>query len=80
MRATNLKCPTGFPGELCLDPQFVNEPTGQGPNFTELQLDNFNFTPTSGSPAKGAGLSLPAVTIDFNGQVRTSPLTIGAQN
>jgi hypothetical protein len=80
MRPTSFKCPTGFPGELCTDPQFVNEPTGQGPNFTELQLDNFNFTPTSASPAKAAGLSVPAVTTDFNGQVRISPLTIGAQN
>jgi hypothetical protein len=51
MRPTSFKCPTGFPGELCIDPQFVNEPTGQGANFTELQLDNFNFTPTAGSPA-----------------------------
>ena len=80
MRPTSFKCPTGFPGELCIDPQFVNEPTGQGANFTELQLDNFNFTPTAGSPAKAAGLSLPAVTTDFNGQGRTNPPTIGAQN
>jgi hypothetical protein len=81
MRPTSFNCPTGFPGELCIDPGFANEPSGQGANFTELQLDNFNFTPSSGSPATGAGLSItsvPSLLLDYNGVTRSNPPSIGA--
>jgi hypothetical protein len=81
MRATSFSCPTGSPAEICTDPLLVNEPTGQGANFTELQLDNFNFTPSSGSPAVGAGLSIasvPSLLLDYNGLTRPDPPAIGA--
>jgi hypothetical protein len=81
MRSTSFNCPTGYPGEVCTDPLLVNEPAGQGPNFTELQLDNFNLTPSSGSPALGAGLSIasvPSLLLDYNGLTRPNPPSIGA--
>jgi hypothetical protein len=81
MRSTSFNCPTGYPAELCTDPLFANEPTGQGANFTELQLENFNFNLSSGSPAKGAGLSIsgvPNLLLDYNGVNRSNPPSIGA--
>ena len=72
----NFNCPTGYPNEYCTDPLLVNEPVWSG----ESSLDNFNFNLTPGSPAKGAGISLPGVTTDYNGQVRTNPPSIGAYN
>jgi hypothetical protein len=72
----NFTCPTGNPNEYCTDPLLVNEPVWSG----ESSLDNFNFNLTPGSPAKGTGISLPAVTKDYNGQVRTNPPSIGAYN
>ena len=70
----NTTCPTGNPAEYCSNPLFVNQPVFTG----ESSLDNFNFNLTSGSPAKGAGLSLPQVTLDYNGLVRGNPPSIGA--
>jgi len=72
----NFTCPTGYPNEYCSDPLLVNEPVWSG----ESSLDDFNFNLTPGSPAKGAGISLPGVTTDYNGQVRTNPPSIGAYN
>jgi hypothetical protein len=72
----NFSCPTGYPNEYCTDPLLVNEPVWAG----ESSLDNFNFNLTPGSPAKGAGMSIPSVTTDYNGQVRTNPPSIGAYN
>jgi hypothetical protein len=82
IRANNLyfgighgfSCPTGFPAEQCQDPLFVGEPV-----FTkESDLDNFNFKITPGSPAVGAGLSLPSLTLDYSGASRPNPPSIGA--
>ena len=81
MRSTSFSCPTGYPNEVCTDPLLVNEPTGRGANFVETELDNFNLTPTSGSPAVGAGLSItgvPSLLLDYNGLTRPSPPSIGA--
>ncbi len=68
-------------GELCQDPLLVNEPTGQAANFVETELDNFNFAPTPGSPAIGAGLAItgvPSLLLDYNGLTRPVPPSIGA--
>ena len=41
-----MKCPTGFPGEKCADPKFVDEP-----HFSKEQdLDHFNFHLSTSSP------------------------------
>ena len=83
MRATSFSCPTGFPGEFCGDPLLVNEPTGQGPNFVSTELDNFNFAPSAGSPAMGAGAvisGVPNLLLDYNGLTRPNPPSIGAQD
>jgi Putative Ig domain len=71
-------CPTGFPGEICQDPLFVNEPTGNSSAFVESELDNFNFNITSGSPAVGAGSYIPSLTLDYSGLHRSNPPSIGA--
>jgi hypothetical protein len=76
MNPGHFTCPTGYPGESCANPLLVNQPT-----FTsEQSLDNFNFQISPGSPAKGAGISLPSVITDFTGQNRTNPPSIGAYN
>jgi hypothetical protein len=67
-------CSTGFPGESCGDPLFTGQPTFTG----EASLDNFNFQLTSGSPAIGSGVFLPAVTLDYSGATRPNPPSIGA--
>jgi hypothetical protein len=76
MNPGHFTCPTGYTGESCANPLLVNQPT-----FTsEQSLDNFNFEISPGSPAKGAGVSLPNVTTDYSGQSRTNPPSIGAYN
>lgn len=67
-------CPTGYPNELCGSPQFVNQPVWTG----EQSLDNFDFHLTNGSPAIGAGLPVPGITLDFSGLTRGNPPAIGA--
>jgi hypothetical protein len=71
-------CPTSYPGEICTSPLLVGQPLGNGANFVESELDNFNFNLTPGSPAIGAGLHLPNVTVDYTGQTRGNPPSIGA--
>ena len=78
IRPTNFICPTGIPSEMCADPLFVNEPTGRGGNFVESELDNFNFNISPGSPAVGAGLYIPSLTLDYSGATRPNPPSIGA--
>ncbi len=70
----NTDCPTGNPGEMCLSPLLENQPTW----VDETSLDHFNFNLTSGSPARGAGVTLPSVPLDYNGVRRASPPSIGA--
>jgi len=62
------------------DPLFVNEPANSMTTSisAETDLDNFNFTPSSSSPANGAGVTIPGLTTDFNGNTRPSPPSIGA--
>jgi len=73
----NTGCPTtGFSNESCSDPLFVSEPTT--PISAESALDNFNFTITSGSPAKYAGVTIGGLTVDYNGfpwNTTVSPFT-----
>jgi hypothetical protein len=64
---------------ICSDPLFVNEPSAGVP--PESTLDNFNFHPSSSSPALLAGTTytgLPAT--DHYGTATTSPPVIGAAN
>jgi Putative Ig domain len=70
-------CPTGFAGEICQDPLFVNQPTGNGTSFVESELDNFNSNITLGSPAVGAGISIPSLLLDYSGVQRPNPPSIG---
>lgn len=67
-------CPTGRPTEICADPLLVGEPAFTG----ESSLDNFNFNITTGSPAKGAGVTIPALTLDITGLIWGSSPSIGA--
>lgn len=61
---------------VCADPLFLNQPTLTITD--ESKLDNFNFYPSSRSPAIGAGTSISGVTTDFYGLTRPSAPTIGA--
>lgn len=63
------------------DPKFIDEV----PFFTELtdatepSLDNYNFTPSSISPALGAGINVGILT-DANGVPTTTPPVLGPRN
>lgn len=70
----NFGCPTGYPNEICGSPQFVNQPVWTG----EQSLDNFNFHLSGGSPAIGAAIPIPGITLDFSGLTRANPPAIGA--
>lgn len=68
-------CPSGS-AEHCVNPKIANMPAWDG----EGSLDKIDFHLTSGSPARGAGGSVPELTKDFDGVVRpnTSTPDIGA--
>jgi hypothetical protein len=68
-------CPTN--GNLCFDPLLINEPT-QSAIPPESTMDNFNFHPSSTSPAIGAGTSISGLTNDYYGVAYTASQTIGA--
>jgi len=78
----NMHCPAGPSGDVCSDPLFVNEPaedlTLHSGSFTEAAWDGFNPALTSASPAKGAGISIPALLSDYNNFPYASPTAIGA--
>jgi hypothetical protein len=63
----NSGCPSTGYGESCADPRFTGEPSAI---VDETTLDNFNYSLSTGSPARDAGLTLPAVTTDINGIAR----------
>jgi hypothetical protein len=70
----NAPCPSSYTAETCTDPLFVNEPT-----WTDrTSLDHFNFSLTTGSPARRAGVSIPGLTTDYNGVTWASPPSVGA--
>jgi len=67
-RVRDVRCPTGHPGERCADPKFIAQP-----QFSKEQdLDGFNFHLSGSSPARGAGMPLPEIQLDFNGKQRPS--------
>ncbi len=70
----SIQCPTGHTGEVCVDPKLTGEPTF----VNEASLDDFAFTLTSGSPAKGAGVAVPGITTDRTGATRANPPSVGA--
>jgi hypothetical protein len=68
----------------CSDPLLQNEPAVPWPG-TISDLDVFNpfvtgngFSPSSGSPLRGAGTPVSGLTTDYNGVTRPNPPTIGA--
>jgi len=61
----------------CSDPRLVNEPPQQGWT-NQTFLDNFDFHPTSSSPANGRGIGVSGVTTDYHGSARPNPPSIGA--
>ncbi len=63
---------------LCADPKFVGQPRLS----KESDLDNFNFHLAEGSPARGAGLPVPGLDKDYDGNPRpaSGPISIGAMN
>ena len=65
-------------GDLTVDPQFVNEPNPLVGMPSESTLDNFNFALAPGSPAAGAGASVPELPTDYNNFARLTPTSIGA--
>jgi hypothetical protein len=67
----NWTCPhVGESNAICGDPGLTDEtyhPYGYG-----------NMAPTSGSILPGAGVAIPGITVDYNGQTRPTPPSIGA--
>ena len=54
---------------ISMNPQYIN-PTGDA-NTVDLHI-------LIGSPCVGAGITIPGITIDFDGELRPSPPAIGA--
>jgi Right handed beta helix region/Immunoglobulin I-set domain len=54
----------------------VSNTVAQDPLFVNAAGSNFQLK--AGSPGYGAGLNLPQVTVDFSGNPRAAPWTIGA--
>jgi hypothetical protein len=54
---------------ISMNPQFIN-PTGNA-NSVDLHI-------LMGSPCVGAGIMVPGITVDFDGQLRPNPPSIGA--
>jgi hypothetical protein len=73
----NDDCSSGGIGIICADPLLVSEPA-QGTIPPETTLDNFNFHPSTGSLAIGAGIAVPGLTTDYYGVTRPNPPSIGA--
>jgi hypothetical protein len=65
-----------IPGGTCVDPLFSGEPSTT--ITSESQLDNFNFALSSGSPARGAGISISGLTTNYLGASVSNPPDIGA--
>jgi hypothetical protein len=72
----NLRSRCLLTGNLCSDPQFMNEPAKS--MTSEAQLDGFNFRIRRGSPAAGGGVVIGEVSNDFFGTKRSAPPSIGA--
>jgi len=62
---------------ICSDPRLVNQPPQQGWT-NQTFLDNFNFYPTSDSPAIKHGVPMSGITADHYGNPRPNPPSIGA--
>jgi hypothetical protein len=73
----NGDCGKGGTGIVCSDPLLIGEPV-QGSVPPESSLFNFNFRPSSASPAIGAGAAISGITTDYNGAVRPGNPSIGA--
>ncbi len=77
MRNGDCSPPQGT-GNICSDPLLIGEPA-QGTIPPESTLDNFNFSPASGSPTIGAGTTYSGMpALDFNGVSRSASPTLGA--
>jgi hypothetical protein len=64
-------CPAGHEtNAICSDPQLTDE--------TWHLYGYGNMSPTSGSILLGAGVAIPGITLDYNGQTRKTPPSIGA--
>ena len=69
-------CPSvGFAAEACADPGFEHEPPQVS---AESDLDAFGFGLDPGSPALGAGVALPDLTVDYDDAPRGDPPSLGA--
>jgi hypothetical protein len=67
----NWACPrAGESNAICSDPGLTDE--------TYHTYGYGNMAPTSGSILLGAGVAVPGITVDYNGQTRKTPPSIGA--
>lgn len=76
--ATDAWSQCGTNGQICSDPLLINEPA-QAAYTVQSFLDNFDFHPSSNSPALGAGTAFTGMLgTDYYGITRPIPPTIGA--
>jgi Bacterial Ig-like domain (group 2) len=70
-------CPTPrTTGEICVEPHFIREPSLS--MTSESAMEALAFYPSSDSSAKGAGIAIPGLLLDYAGKVRPNPPSIGA--
>jgi hypothetical protein len=63
-------------GEICVDPRFIRGTSSQ--LSAESAMDALAFHLSSDSPARGAGIAVPGLVLDYAGRVRGNPPSIGA--
>jgi hypothetical protein len=76
----NPVCPSTFGSESCVDPMFVSAPNiAFGGQWTdETIFDNMDLHLQSSSPAKGTGLTIPGLTLYYDGTAIGSHFDMGA--
>jgi hypothetical protein len=73
-------CPTGFSNESCTaDPMFTSAPSLTMGSYTDDTIfDNMDLHLRSSSPAKGAGVSIPGLTLNYEANAVSNPPNLGA--
>jgi hypothetical protein len=70
-------CGSGGTGNVCADPLLTSIPSGPAYS-SETAFDSLDLSLTSSSPAKQTGTSVTGLTVDYDGNARLSPPSMGA--
>jgi hypothetical protein len=70
-------CPSPLTkGEICADPSFIRGASLAMSSESAMETSDFHLS--SSSPARGAGVAIPGLALDYAGRARANPPSIGA--